>query len=88
MGQTLNGIICQVDILILRLDVELLATSSNVTLFVNVTIEDVINPSDEHVAADVEFAALIQEGKDVALEDDRTWGFFGMVLLLGNGRFG
>lgn len=62
MRHTLYGIIGQVNIPVLRLQVKCLATGSNVTLVVYVTVEDVVDVSKEHVGAYVEFPVVVEKG--------------------------
>lgn len=62
MRHTLYGIIGQVNIPVLRLQVKYLTTGSYITLVIYVTVEDIVNVGKKHVRADIEFAAVVKQG--------------------------
>lgn len=63
-------------ILITRLDIKHLTAGPDVALFVDVAVEDVVGEGDEEVAADVEFAGVVEERGQVTLDDCGGGGAF------------
>jgi hypothetical protein len=68
----LDGVIRQVDKFILAVvELKLKATRSNIAFLIPVTLDFVVEPNQEHVASDVEFASIVQKGPVNIFLDDK-----------------
>jgi len=71
-GLSLDGIVGEVHQSTRRRHVEGFAGGADVAVLVAVESELAVDEGDQHVAADVELALVVEEGRDVALQDEAT----------------